>query len=113
MDRDVVANFPGRWMDAGLLRSTEIGILKEKARAGVTEAAGLLTLKTSPETVRPELWPDPASVDEPILIVRGANVTLPGILKELLPFLADYYPEACNKPVNYGFLPAHYYEFFP
>ena len=76
MDMDVVANFPGQLTDAGLLSDAEIGGLKEKAKAGVTEAAGLLTLKTVPQTVRPELWPDPAGADSGI---RSGGTELEGL----------------------------------
>ena len=81
-ERPIFTEFGARPIIATVLPASRINVHRFQERSGST---------------------DPASVDEPILIVRGANVTLPGILKELLPFLADYYPEACNKPVNvYG-----------
>lgn len=77
LDKDVVANFPKELISEGILKDLEIEKIREMAKETVIEAAELLTVKTSPRTVKPELWPDLNSTCDGIRSGGGELEDLP------------------------------------
>ncbi|MGB6647481.1 MAG: thiamine pyrophosphate-dependent enzyme [Bacteroidota bacterium] len=63
-DREVIATFPRALLDGRVLSEDQIERVQELARARVEQAVDTCTVKGTPHTVRKELWPRVATVEE-------------------------------------------------
>ncbi|MCK5574142.1 MAG: MFS transporter [Bacteroidetes bacterium] len=63
-DREVIATFPRALLDGRVLSEDQIERVQELAHARVEQAVDTCTVKGTPRTVRKELWPRVATVEE-------------------------------------------------
>ncbi|HUI10863.1 MAG TPA: thiamine pyrophosphate-dependent enzyme [Bacteroidota bacterium] len=63
-DREVIATFPRALEKAGVLSHADISAVETRARECVARAVDACTLPGTPRTVRPELWPATAGVED-------------------------------------------------